>query len=623
MNNKINQMSKMISRESKINLYSAYEKQFNYFLNPESVRENMEEINMYHIPDSLTEKKLKDLVEEPMDSINAFIGYKGMGKTTDIKHSYQISNSAVKLDNNKKVIFFPVFCKNFVTMDISYEFVVEDITKRISSICSAMEDEIPELREDFVSDEGQKNFLSFIKCTNPKDLEDLTYRERMTDDVKLNFMQDNSPFVYYATKLKYYLLNPKCKYNRLFIILDNIESIPFDERKKFLLQYFRFFSCIRNFPYYVKEGNDKIYINMLVSLRPETYNNIIIDDALSSYQVTNTICKVRSVDLAKFFEKKNKLVPESIKRKEEKKWEEAYSILATLSEKFDKKYSKMMKRLSYMSIPNTLELYRKVLNNITWTVEKDDGREFQYVFNNITVIRSIACGNNLVYFNDSENLIPNIIIENHETEKSSVLIGVYILNYFIMHRAGYQDYGQNFLKKENIIADFSHVFGKEIEKDVESTLKYFLEKGILKYGLTTNDVGSINYYVSSRGEEIWEMFTTDSVLMEMYREDFVFLDGITRLPSKELMDNNEQTAIFLDLIKMENILCDEEEKMLNIALTNQSYSKYISMFGNKSLTEHMFEGIQRSLEYSGKVGEPQIITEKEKLWQRIQRMSER
>lgn len=59
MNNKINQMSKMILRDSKINLYSLYEKQFNYFLNPESVRENMEEINMYHIPDSITEKNLK------------------------------------------------------------------------------------------------------------------------------------------------------------------------------------------------------------------------------------------------------------------------------------------------------------------------------------------------------------------------------------------------------------------------------------------------------------------------------------------------------------------------------------------------------------------------------------
>lgn len=415
-----------------------------------------------------------------MDSVNVFIGYRGMGKTTDIKHSYQISNSAVKLDNNKKVIFFPVFCKNFMAVNMSYEFVIEDLTKRISAICSALEDEIPELREDFVSDEGQKKFLLFIKGTNPKDLEDLTFKKIVADDIKLNFMQDNSPFVYYATKLKYYLLSPKCKYNRLFIILDNIESIPLDERKKFLLQYFRFFSCIRNFPYYVKEGNDRIYINMLISLRPETYNDIVIDDALSSYQVSNTICKGRSVDIAKFFEKKNRLVPENIRKKEEKKWEEAYSILATLSEKFDKKYSRMMKRLSYMSIPKTLELYRKVLNNMTWTVEKDTGGEYQYVFNNITVIRSIACGNNLVYFNDSENLIPNIIIENHEAEKSSVLIGVYILKYFIMHRAGYQNYGQNFLKRENIIADFTHVFGKEIEKDVDNTLKYFLEKGILR-----------------------------------------------------------------------------------------------------------------------------------------------
>lgn len=623
MNNKINQMSKLISRERNINLYRVYEKQFNYFLNPESVRENMEEINIYHIPDTLTEKKLKDLIEEPMDSINAFIGYRGMGKTIDIKHSYQISNSAIKLDDYKNVIFFPIFCKNFMTANMSCKFVIEDLTKRISAICSALEDEMPELKEKFSSDEGQKKFLLFIKKTNPKDLEDLTYKNNVNDDMKLNFMQDNSPFVYYVTKLKYYLLSQKYKYNRLFIILDNIESIPLSERKKFLLQYFRFFSCIRNFPHYVKEGNEKIYINMLISLRPETYNSIIIDDTLSSYQVSNTICKDRSVDMAKFFEKKNRLVPENIRKKEEKKWEEAYSILVTLSEKFDKKYSKMMKRLSYMSIPNTLKLYRKVLNNMTWTVEKNAREEFQYVFNNITVIRSIACGNNLVYFNDSENLIPNIIIENYEAEKSSVLIGIYILKYFIMNRAGYQNYGQNYLKKENIIADFSHVFGKEIEKDVDNTLKYFLEKGILNQGVVTNDVGNTAYYVSSKGEEIWEMFTTDSVLMEMYREDFIFADGIIRLPSKELMDKGDQTTIFLDLITMENILCEEEEKMIRIALINQSYSKYISMFGNESLIEHLLEGVQRSLEYSGKVGDPRIIIEKNKLWQRIQSISER
>lgn len=615
MYKKINQISSVSVTEPKINLYNKYEKQFDYFFNSDAIRENMKEINQFHIPDTDAEKKLKDLLVAPMDYLAVFIGYKGMGKTTDIKHTYQISNSAILLDSNHNTIFFPIFCKSFVTNALTIDFIMEDLTKRISSVCETLEDSCPQLRNEFYTPEGQKNFLLFTKRTNPKDLCDIRCDELKEDGKKLQSLLEKSPFVYYVTKLKYYLVSNKCKFKRLLFIVDDIESVLFSDIKILLLQYFKFFICAKNFPDTNEIDTNCIYINMLISLRPDTYHMILEDETLSSYKISKVLSKTRNVDLTKYFERKYTLLSNDIKRKEEHKWDEAYSIIRTFSEKFDKKYAKLIKRLSYMNIANSLDIYKKVFNNSVWIVEKKKGEEFEYVFNNITVLRAISCGNNLVYFDDDENIIPNIIQCDITGDNSNILLGIYILVYFINRHAEYRDYGQYALSTDKIITDFGHIFGKDIEKHVIEVINYFCKRGVLFHGI--NHGGNNALYLSSKGQEIWDMFSTDSVLMELYREDlpreFKENSNYSWLSSYDLTKNYNQVGIFIDLYIILEELLIEEKKMFRVATTNHATQKYFSMFGNTSLIDYLKSGIQKSIEYSGNSGVPCLIKANELL----------
>ena len=46
-----------------------------------------------------------------------------------------------------------------------------EFAKRVASVCTAIENDLPFVREHFNSMEGQRDFFQFIQKTNPKSLE--------------------------------------------------------------------------------------------------------------------------------------------------------------------------------------------------------------------------------------------------------------------------------------------------------------------------------------------------------------------------------------------------------------------------------------------------------------------
>ena len=111
-------------------------------------------------------------------------------------------------------------------------------------------------------------------------------------------------------------------------------------------------------------------------------------------------------------------------------------------------------------------------------------------------------------------------------------------------------------------------------------------------------------YLSSKGMELWRMLCADSVLMELYREDY-YQDMDLAEPddfssSYDLMLVNRQTVIFEKIYKMLLELCSAEEKMIYECIENRAYDKYINLFGGSTMVEHLMTGVDKSIEYSGK-----------------------
>ena len=105
---------------------------------------------------------------------------------------------------------------------------------------------------------------------------------------------------------------------------------------------------MRNLPDIDMEIKRNIYVNLLISVRPATYKLLKKAEAVSAYSITREIYKTESVDMKKYFAKKKLCLPEKLK--DEKEWNDAYNILVTLSDKFEKKYSDMIKNLVYLDL---------------------------------------------------------------------------------------------------------------------------------------------------------------------------------------------------------------------------------------------------------------------------------
>ena len=63
-----------------------------------------------------------------------------------------------------------------------------------------------------------------------------------------------------------------------------------------------------------------------------------------------------------------------------------------------------------------------------------------YVFNNITVIRALACNEEPVFFGSNDDFIPNIFFTNQQEDL--IVNCLLIIRYFIKKRNG-EDYGIN------------------------------------------------------------------------------------------------------------------------------------------------------------------------------------
>ena len=94
MRRKINQMTANRGFVGNSVLYTKNREKFEYFLNSDS---GIAEMEANYIPDLGTVSALCRIPKEPMDSITVLIGYPGIGKSSDIRYSYKVSNGAPRL----------------------------------------------------------------------------------------------------------------------------------------------------------------------------------------------------------------------------------------------------------------------------------------------------------------------------------------------------------------------------------------------------------------------------------------------------------------------------------------------------------------------------------------------
>ena len=350
------------------------------------------------------------------------------------------------------------------------------------------------------------------------------------------------------------------------------------------------------------------------------------------------ITKDNAVDWADMFEKRFKYYtdksPKVIGNKET--WNECYSALEEMNRMFSGQYKKMIINLYFMNIRDALSYYSKVFANRLWlqknkeifaefTVERPD-----YLFNNITIIRALSCNESPVYFDDLGNILPCLFLNTKDKDYSIQCL--LIMSFFYNRYVTGEPYGIDAIKKDEIIKRIKNIFDEAQVEIFEECIGYLFERRILRKSIRDKDdyktmdrrdslKGNSKLYLSSRGVEMWRMLSQDSVSLELFREE-VYRDyakhGFNGLSSFELMKKMRQEEIFEDLLNYIEVLYYKEDDIYNKIVGTDKQEIYENMFGDKRVVAHLLSGVENSLNYSGKMENPDLKEHFNRLRRQIQ-----
>lgn len=620
-------------------IYRKFKYQFDNLLNADELPKSDKEFEEMYVNDKDFEKELYDFLELYSNSMKFCVGYTGIGKTTSIRHCLELGISTVprletrsRHSSSKYMVIFPTFLDGARQQPgDTFDFI-----GRVASVCTSLEEKHSELLKIRRTTNGRNKFYHFVRKHTPRILEtkdDYSFNDLSPEDeikMKLAYAQKNYPFEYYANKLKYYIMTMNTTYDRLVIVLDDIETLSEQQQHEVIEEYLHFYGCMNNTD--VPE-NLEYRINMLISVRPHTLRLYHHKDLVEKYRgleafslATNTVLKKNAIDLSLFFKKRfdyyTSKSPTVVGNKET--WDECYDNLMLLNDAFEGKYKTMIINLCFFNIRAALAIYSKVLANRFW-IQGNRAKEIfftvnsqQYNFNNINVIRAIGCGNSAVFTGSSDSVIPNIF-KTTEKEDYSIFC-LLVMRYFIKSVANESDtidvtYGENARELGKILQQWTCIVGEDRTKQLYNALAYLFEQKVLRKSIEdTEDIETMDkseslnddskLYISPRGYELMAMLSRDSVYFEMLREcAWREYDGrekmYSRQSSYELLIQKKQHVIFLDLLEYIDFFREQEESVFFDPNNNINLQEYRNAFGSSMMVTHLLNGVEKSLIYSG------------------------
>lgn len=633
-------------------LYTRFKDFFRTILPAEELRANTEKEKHLYINDYEFENEIELIKSEPRSSTTYVLGFAGTGKSTSLRHVFRFNASVPTIIDNSILVAPATFNGNVAMEDYNdinmtesdvdseiltnfnirkpdmpfHKWAVKELTILIRSYCSCLEDTYPHLRSILNSYNGQRQYYQFLRATAPKALERIGEDElrglsdEQVIDAKLNYIYKKEPFVAAATKLKFYMSNELINCKRIILILDDIEPLSYECQHTLILMYSRLLTCLQNLP--IEVSCKEFTSNLIIAMRPHTYRLVKELRDVKAFPHDPPVYKMNNISFSAYFEKRfNYYVQYVLKDKDKSRsWEEPYKILSLLVTKFEARYAELVKNIAIWNIRDMIGLFTTIMTNRAW-IQKDMEKKYyfqiageNYVFNNITVLRAIACGNQYVYRSNDNSIIPNLL--KNTLDKDYSLLNLNIIRCFIANTSSKSVYGEDSLSIGDIIHDFNAALPgyTNLSEDLITCIKYLFITKVLRKSI--NDYDEIDtldnpetlteqslLYLSPRGNELWTMLGSDSVYMELCREDYYrdsSNNSYTFLSSYELMKNNQQEEIFIDLYSLLDIFVSDEEKLVTYAIDNHSVVHYVHLFGSTSVCRQLLNGIHKSTSFSGK-----------------------
>lgn len=566
-----------------------------------------------YIPDKNIEKQLDTFFSFQKNLLSVFIGYQGMGKSTLLKNYLHVHSSDELSVSNDKIIFskFNWTYNHLKKNAYHLNHIFHNINSRL---CAKYQINFSKEKEEFFYFLIQREpELISVDCSVQESLQELA---------------DNNKELFEVRKLQF-LLQKQC-IHQFILLIDNIEGLPPEKRYSFISKLTESFRLL------TENSSEKTVIKILFSFRPDTLYGAQQYGCFNDWEIGFYIKQMDTINLEKYFNLKLKYYDRSNGYLEA--WNKCLPLFMKVSQKYNRKYDQIIKKLCNYSVPDSMKIYSNILSNSKWMhdTETDCYREKREYFNiddiavnNITVIRAISCLEDEMFipkkpvhthFSSSDGHEKNKkwktpspicnLLYSTETNDYSILI-LYIIKFFYHYCKPDNLYGHIYQKSWDIIRIFSEIFYgiENIEQQVSDCISYLFEMGILdkslktRQGETADLTSQSRLYLTPRGEIMWEMLSWDSVLLEIFREDYYrdYSDKSSNNPfcSYVLMHQGKQSEIFLDLIRIISELLEKEKVYRYRAFQNDTITSMKKNFGEECVCAQLFEGLKQSMNYSG------------------------
>ena len=268
---KINEKYARDYRVGTNDIYRKFSTQFDKLFNAQEIARNDKEFEKMYVHDRDFELQIEEFRNSKTNLVKFCVGYTGIGKSTSIRHCFEIGVSREPyLNFEKKEIVFHT-CLDGYQVENMKKF---DLAARIATVCTRFEKEYPELKIFMRTTEGKKKLYEFIErhtCFALEKIDPIAAMDMDENELikeKLRGAYKESQYEFQANRLKFYIKKFYDKFEHLIIILDDVESLPSKYQTAVIKSFLKLHDCMKNTDY---PDNGKYYVNLLISIRPHTY----------------------------------------------------------------------------------------------------------------------------------------------------------------------------------------------------------------------------------------------------------------------------------------------------------------------------------------------------------------
>ncbi len=558
-------------------LYKRFRKVFKIILDGDDPHKYSNDPNKWYVSVKDIEGRINDIIESDSSSLHYLIGQTGIGKSTVLR---KCTNGIRNPIDGGGVLVIPF---NFDNRNIP-------ITGVEDSLASSWISNADFIKEKYKIQYSQKEFIEFIKSHASDVLYNGTVDINSSDEEKLATLQKNSPYSHNIELFKYFFY--KSGFDKLLIVVDDIESVDHDIQVNLIEIFYRAYNCVRNV------GDNAKVVNTIISIRPNTQKLTRNSESIKSHYFSIPVKITKPVSLVEIFKKRfNEVLSRSDYShiKDTKEWDRTLEVLLHLCDSISGRYGNRFIALFNYNIRRTLAEFNLIIVNRKWfqrdRIPNPSFRidELDYAISEAAVYRVLGMKNSNFYPVES-TCLPNLLYNKPEPTHDLVL--VYMIKYFLKKNSGNKDLDAT-INKDSLVTDFVKLFKQNnMEEVVLDCLEFGCNSKLFEE--STNASSKKVIFLTPRAKELYKMIGEKNLSLQLFRDD-VFQDYSKENRRRSLTINLRGRVLFEEMLHMSYEIFDWEKNIIETFILNGNSGLAINSFGDTLFSEHLLEGTSNSI----------------------------